>query len=66
MRCDAEWARKHEGTMAGDGHDWVLVAPRAWTPESGSVVDKLLWACPCDAVKWTSYAEGGGRRGGGP
>ena len=39
------------------GHDWVLVAPRAWTPESGSVVDKLLWACPCDEFKWTSYAE---------
>ncbi len=39
-----------------DGHDWVLV-PNPQPSYTVMESNKLLWACPCDAFKWTSYAE---------
>ena len=37
------------------GHDWVLVPQPEVVWHMKAV--KLLWARPCDAFKWTSYAE---------
>ena len=40
-----------------DGHDWVLVHRHDKADGDRLVDSEFLWACPCDAFKWTSYAE---------
>ena len=60
MRCKAA----EHAAMDGDGHDWVPVPRDAYADLGvmGKYPGKRLWECPCDAFKWTSYAEWEGRQ----
>lgn len=60
MKCTANKATALGVT--GD-HDWVLVQEPLLPWEVAARAGKLLWACPCEAFKWTSYAEWAQRQG---